>query len=252
MRILRTASVRLALTATLAATAPGVYAQHHTWDYGAEHGPTHWGQISPEFAVCGAGHKQSPIDIGATEKADLPALQVAYKPSALRVVNNGHTILVTYDAGSGLTVGGTRYELKQFHFHHPSEEKVQGKAFDMVAHLVHAAPDGHLAVIAVLFQKGKESALLHDVFGHVPQQEDKEETVAGATINVASLLPADLGYYTYEGSLTAPPCSENVTWFVLRQPVQASDEELAAFSKWYPNNARPVQALNGRVVKETK
>jgi carbonic anhydrase len=232
---------------TLALAAPA-FAQEHHWDYGKEHGPLHWGE---EFKTCGVGHRQSPIDIVNAEKADLPPLGFDYKPSRLAIVDNGHTILVNYAAGSSLRVGGSSYMLTQFHFHLPSEERIQGRSFDMVAHLVHTGANGQLAVVAVLLEKGKENGLVKRLWDSVPKESGKEAVVEAAQVNAAELLPADRGYYTYPGSLTTPPCSEAVTWFVLKQPVQVSADEVAGFAKWYSNNARPPQPLFDRVVKES-
>jgi carbonic anhydrase len=224
----------------------------HEWDYGTEHGPRHWGELKTEFASCNSGHRQSPIDIEKADKADLPPITFDYKPSSLRIIDNGHTIMVSYDAGSSIRVGDVTYQLKQFHFHRPSEESIHGKTSDMVAHLVHADAEGHLAVVAVLLDHGKENALVRELWNHIPKEKEKEALLDAVKINVADLLPKDRGYYTFEGSLTTPPCTENVTWFVLKQPVPISTGELTQFSQLYPHNARPTQPLYERVVKETR
>jgi carbonic anhydrase len=135
----------------------------HTWDYGTSHGPSDWGDLSPEFAPCGYGHHQSPIDIRNPQKADLPPLQFEYKPTPLHIIDNGHTIVINYAPGSSLTVGSKRYELKQFHFHRPSEEKINGTGFAMTIHLVHADAQGKLAVVAVLLQQGDDNPLVHEL-----------------------------------------------------------------------------------------
>ena len=158
--------IRLFGVFAMLACAP--LAQEHAgphWSYRGADGPNHWGELDKGFATCQVGHQQSPIDIRAPKAADLPPIQVAYRPAPLHIVNNGHTIEVDYEPGSSITVGDRRYELKQFHFHHPSEEKINGKGYAMVAHLVHAAADGSLAVVAVLLDaKGKrESACLPSV-----------------------------------------------------------------------------------------
>jgi carbonic anhydrase len=224
----------------------------HEWDYGEERGPQHWGELKADFAQCSSGHRQSPVDIHETEKVDLPAIQFDYKPSPLRIIDNGHTVMVTYGPGSFIRVGASRYQLKQFHFHRPSEEKIQGKTYDMVAHLVHADQAGHLAVVAVLLQSGTESPLVRELWRDIPKQKEKEERLDKVQINAADLLPAERGYYTFEGSLTTPPCSENVTWFVLKQPFHVSAGEIAEFSKLYPLDARPTQPLYDRVIRETR
>jgi carbonic anhydrase len=223
----------------------------HEWDYGQQLGPVHWGDLKPEFAQCKAGHHQSPIDVEKPQKADLPSLVFDYHPSPLRIVDNGHTIMVDYAPGSVLRVGDAEYALKQFHFHRPSEESIHGKRYEMSVHLVHANAAGQLAVVAILLENGREQPLLRELWKQLPTEKDKEQEHADVQIDVAQLLPSDHGYYTFEGSLTTPPCSESVTWFVLKQPVSVSQEEIARFSKIYRDNARPVQALNDRVVKET-
>ena len=217
------------------------------WSYGPHGGPTEWGQLDPAYATCKLGKFQSPIDIRGANPADLPAIRFDYKASPLKVIDNGHTIQVNYAPGSSIEVGGTRYELLQFHFHKPSEEKVEGKAYAMVAHLVHKSADGKLAVVAVLFKQGKENATLKPVFAKLPAKEGDKVALEG-TIDVAALLPADHGYYSFPGSLTTPPCSEEVRWQVLKTPVEISGAQLASFRKLYKMNARPVQPLNERQV----
>jgi carbonic anhydrase len=226
--------------------------EHHEWDYGSALGPAHWGNLKPEFAQCKSGHHQSPIDIERPVKGDLPSLTFDYHPSPLRIVDNGHTIMVNYAPGSSLRVGGRQYALKQFHFHRPSEESVHGKRYEMSVHLVHADASGELAVVAILLERGREQPLLRQLWNDLPKEKEQEEVRADVQIDVARLLPSEGGYYTFEGSLTTPPCSEGVTWYVLKQPVSVSPDEVERFSKLYHDDARPVQALNDRVVKETR
>lgn len=233
---------------------PGIAQEQpaHTWDYSTAHGPGHWAELSPEFAACKNGHRQSPIDIRNPKKADLPAIQFDYQPSPLHIIDNGHTILINYAPGSSITVGGKKYALKQFHFHRPSEERIDGKRFDMVAHLVHQDEEGKLAVVAVLLQQGGDNPLVHELWGDFPKEKEKEETLDSVQVNLAQILPADRGYYTFPGSLTTPPCSENVTWFVLKHPVTISAAEIEQFSKLYRDDARPTQPLYDREVLESK
>jgi carbonic anhydrase len=226
--------------------------EHHEWDYGSTLGPAHWGSLKPEFAQCTSGHHQSPIDIKKAVKADLPSLAFDYHPSPLRIVDNGHTIMVDYAPGSSLRVGDHQYTLKQFHFHRPSEESVNGKRYEMSVHLVHADASGQLAVVTILLESGREQPLLRELWNDLPKEKGKEEVRADVQVDVSQLLPSERGYYTFAGSLTTPPCSENVTWYVLKQPVSVSPGEIELFSKLYRDNARPVQALNDRVVKETR
>jgi carbonic anhydrase len=224
----------------------------HTWDYGRSHGPSHWGALEPEYAQCSSGHHQSPIDIRNPQKADLPPIQFDYKASPLDIIDNGHTIMINYRSGSLMSVGDKRYELKQFHFHRPSEERINGKAYEMSVHLVHADEQGKLAVVAILVQRGADNSLMHELWNDLPREKDKEEIFNNIEINVAKLLPADRGYYTLDGSLTTPPCNEGVMWYVMKDPVTVTDAGIKRFSKLYRDNARPTQPLNDRVVLETK
>jgi carbonic anhydrase len=224
---------------------------HAAWDYGDSRGPSHWGELEAGFVACKDGHQQSPIDIGNPQSADLPAIQFAYKQSPLHIIDNGHTIMVNYGPGSFLFVGNDRYELKQFHFHRPSEEKIEGKTYDMVVHLVHADEGGNLAVVAVLLEHGQANALVDELWNDLPKKKEKEE-LKDVEIDATRLLPEDRHYYSFSGSLTTPPCTENVKWFVLKQPVTVSSTEVERFSKIYRNNARPTQPLHDRVVLESR
>ena len=224
----------------------------HVWDYGEALGPGHWGDLKPDFAPCKLGHHQSPIDIRNPQKADLPPIQFDYKSSTLDIIDNGHTIMINYAPGSSISVGGKKYMLKQFHFHRPSEEKINGKGYEMTLHLVHADEQGKLAVVAVLLERGKDNSLIHELWSDFPKEKEKEEFSGKVQINAADLLPADHGYYTFSGSLTTPPCSEDVTWYVLKHPVTVTDAEIAQFAKLYRNDARPTQPLYDRVVMESK
>ncbi|MES2296386.1 MAG: carbonic anhydrase family protein [Pseudomonadota bacterium] len=240
-----------ALLPCQAGAAEGADQHGHGWTYEGAAGPAHWGELKSEYAGCALGQRQSPIDIKDTVKEALPPIDFAYRSAPLRVIDNGHTVQVNFDAGSAITVGGARYELLQFHVHTPSEERVGGKAYPMVAHLVHRNAEGKLAVVAVLFEQGKENALLQQVFAHIPAHKGEEVRVDQVSIALAGMLPREQGYYSFAGSLTTPPCSEDVSWMVLRSPVEMSATQLQTLRALYPNNARPPQALNGRVVKES-
>ena len=222
------------------------------WEYKGKDGPKNWGKLDPRYSNCSMGHLQSPINITGAKKSDLPALIFDYKLVPLNIINNGHTIQLNYAPGSSLTVGGKTYTLKQFHFHHPSEEHVNGHGFDMVVHLVHSDGEGHLAVVAVLLQRGDASAFIGTIWKHIPEEMEKTVDVPDVILNVKDLLPTDQGYYTFAGSLTTPPCSEGVTWFVLKTPVSLSANQLAEFAKLYPRDARPIQPINGREILETQ
>jgi carbonic anhydrase len=217
------------------------------WGYEAADGPIHWAELSSEFATCNTGHEQSPIDIRNAKKADLPPIQFAYKPSPLRIIDNGHTIQVNYAPGSSITAARKTYQLIQFHFHRPSEELINSKAYDMEVHLVHADPDGNLAVVAVLLRKSDSNPLLKTIFTHLPKEKGREQS-SDTTIDLNQLLPADRAYYNFRGSLTTPPCSENVNWIVFVNPMSISASELESFIDLYKHNVRPIQPLNKRTI----
>ena len=245
----------VAVGAVLSMAAIGCYAaEDGHWSYSGATGPAKWGSLEKSFTQCKLGQNQSPIDIpdASARKGDLPSLLFAYRPSPLKIIDNGHTIQVNYAPGSFVSIEGKSYELLQFHFHKPSEEKIDGKAHDMVAHLVHQGPGGKLAVVAVLLDTGKENPLIKTLWDNLPKEKGKENVVDAVKINALGLLPPNKGYYTFTGSLTTPPCSEDVTWFVLKSPVQVSADEIARFAKAYPMNARPIQPLNDRDIQATR
>ncbi len=247
--------VRFVLCATvlsLLATVSNAQQPKAEWSYTGENSPAKWGELDAAYTTCSVGKRQSPINITKPKTADLPALHFHYSAVSLNIIDNGHTIQVNYTGGSTLEVGGKTYTLKQFHFHHPSEEQINGQGYDMVAHLVHTDDDGHLAVVAVLLKSGASNAFLASIWKNFPAEKEKSIENASVSVNAADLVPSDHAYYTFLGSLTTPPCSEGVTWYVLKTPVQLSSEQVAAFARVYPLNARPIQALNGRELLASK
>jgi carbonic anhydrase len=206
--------------------------------------------MKPEFSKCSSGARQSPIDIRDGIKVDLDPVQFDYKPSAFKVIDNGHTVQVNVGVGNSIEVMGRRFELVQFHFHRPSEERIDGKQFDMVVHLVHKDLDGRLAVVAVLLSRGSAQSVVQNVWNNLPLEKG-EELAARMPLNPADLLPAERSYFAYMGSLTTPPCSEGVLWMVMKNPVQISPEQIGIFARLYPMNARPVQSASGRLIKES-
>lgn len=222
---------------------------HIHWDYEGVGGPENWANLDPKNKVCATGNRQSPIDIKDGIKVDLEPIKFNYRPSTFRIVDNGHTVQVEL-GDNALTLTGKTYELVQFHFHRPSEEKVNGQRFDMVAHLVHRADDGQLAVVAVLLERGNENPFIQTLWNHMPLEKNQPVSPPAAQVDLNTLLPSSRNYYTYMGSLTTPPCSEGVLWLVMKQPVQVSSEQIAIFSRLYRNNARPIQPVGGRLIKE--
>ena len=220
------------------------------WTYEGEAGPAHWGKLNPAWAKCATGTRQSPIDIRDGMRLDLEKIQFDYQSGPFSVINNGHTVQVNVSTGNRITVTGRTYELDQFHFHRPSEERINGKGFPMVAHLVHKDAEGRLAVVALLIEEGTANPVVQNVWNNMPLE--KNEPVRPAIqIDIGQLLPARRDYYTYMGSLTTPPCSEGVLWLVMKDPIQLSSQQIAIFSRLYPMNARPIQADSGRIIKES-
>jgi carbonic anhydrase len=229
----------------------GAHAAHAAhWGYEGMQGAQHWGAMEPGFALCKSGKEQSPIDITMDGAGKPSPIEFGYAQGAADVINNGHTIQINLAAGGSIKLDGVDYALVQFHFHTPSEEKIRGKAYPMVAHLVHKSATGQLAVVAVLFEEGDENKALKAVFSGLPAKAGDSVTLASG-FNTMDVLPAYKGYYKFVGSLTTPPCSEGVRWQVLKQRVELSKAQIAAFRKLYKMNARPVQPLHGRKVDES-
>jgi carbonic anhydrase len=232
-----------------AASAKPAHDPDH-WSYDGAVGPQSWGRLKPEFSKCTSGTRQSPIDIRDGIRVDLEPVQFDYRPSAFRVLDNGHTVQVNVAPGNSIEVMGRRFELVQFHFHRPSEERIDGKQFDMVAHLVHKDVGGRLAVVAVLLERGSAHTLVQSVWNNLPLEKG-DEVSARAPLDLNQLLPKDTRYFTYMGSLTTPPCSEGVLWMVMQQPVNVSAEQIDVFARLYPMNARPLQQASGRLIKQS-
>ncbi len=217
------------------------------WGYSGETGPEHWGKLEGSFEACALGKIQSPIDISEPFEKITEALDIQYKASSLKVLNNGHTIQVNTAEGSVLNYKGKVFKLAQYHFHTPSENLISGKAFPMEVHLVHKSDDGELAVIGVMMEEGSEHAGVASVWKIMPAAEGEAESAD--SVNPADLLPAGKSYYNFSGSLTTPPCSEGVNWFVMAEPIQVSKAQIEAFKAMFPMNARPVQSRGDRPIK---
>jgi carbonic anhydrase len=220
------------------------------WGYEGDVAPANWGQLSAEYATCGTGKNQAPVDIHGTVKAKLPSLPFHYQAGGQEIINNGHTVQVVYADGSQLTVDGAAFTLKQFHFHAPSENLIQGRQYPLEVHLVHSDNEGNLAVVGLMFKEGKANPLLTTLWQQLPQHAGDTLTLS-KSVNVADLLPKDHSYYRFAGSLTTPPCTEGVRWLVLKKPMTASKAQIEQFAKLmgHPNN-RPVQPVGARLIVE--
>jgi carbonic anhydrase len=227
------------------------------WSYTEEGGPEGWAKLSPVYADCGSGKSQSPINLLSNSGKGTPALKIEYKTTKLEIshnahveelINNGHTIQVTPQKGSTISYDGKVYRLKQFHFHTPSEHTINGKHFPMEIHLVHQADDKSLAVIGVLVQAGKHNKNFDQLIKYLPNTVGVNKSYDSVNIEIGSNVPKDLYAYHYVGSLTTPPCTENVQWLVMKTPISMSREQIAAFSSRLKNNNRPTQPMNGRTL----
>jgi carbonic anhydrase len=226
------------------AAAGPVHPPH--WTYEGDAGPSHWGELAPDYKTCQLGVEQTPIDLKTPITAELgKAVDVAYQSRRFRIVNNGHTIQVNVEAGSSCTIAGEQYDLVQYHFHHPSEHLLAGKGFDLECHFVHRAASGKLAVLGVFVTPGAENATLKPIFDAMPAEEGRERYVA-TPVNPADLLPRGNGFFRYMGSLTTPPCTEGLTWTVFKNAIEASPAQIRQFAAMFPNNSRPLQGLNRR------
>ncbi|MGY8661632.1 carbonic anhydrase [Bradyrhizobium sp. UFLA05-109] len=229
--------------------APAGFAaeNHPHWSYEGATGPDEWGSLDAADQACGIGHQQSPVDITGAITARQSSLVLRWSKRPDTIVNNGHTIQLSFADGDRLNMGGRSYKLTQFHFHHPSEHHLEGKPFAMEAHFVHAAEGGGLAVVGVFIAPGRRNAVFNRIVSTMPEEEGPP-VPADHAIDPNGLLPAERAYFHYEGSLTTPPCSETVDWIVFARRIEAAEDDIARFAKLYPMNARPVQKLDRRFI----
>lgn len=218
------------------------------WGYAGNVGAAHWGKLDESYHLCKSGKMQSPINIAEFMQEDLPKLKIAYAESPLMVGNDGRTINVSYEPGSKFMSDEKVYDLAHIHFHTPSEHYIDGAPYPMEMHLVHTTPEGELAVLGVMMKVGAHNHTIQKIWENIPAAGTVNKP-EGLTLRAGELLPMKGTYYTYPGSLTVPPCSEGVKWHLLQQHIEISMEQLNAFQTFFPNNARPIQPMNGRVVK---
>jgi len=240
------------LSSVLLASSLFAGVHHSHWGYTGHEDPSHWGDLDPKYAECKLGGSQSPININKdiiVETKGLAPINFHYTTSAASVINNGHSVQVNIKPGSFIKIDGKEFELKQFHFHTPSENQIDGKNFPLEAHFVHQAKDGSLAVVAVMFEDGKANAIINKIWKKMPHKAGEKAACSLPAEMINALLPKDKEYYRFDGSLTTPPCSEGVRWFVLKDYSEVSKDEVDEFlhTLHHPNN-RPVQPINARKV----
>ncbi|MDP2607473.1 MULTISPECIES: carbonic anhydrase [unclassified Oceanobacter] len=218
----------------------------HSWSYEGANGPEHWSSLSDNNTACNHGWNQSPLNLTAMIDADQLPLVLNYHPGGKEILNNGHTVQVNYATGNTLNVGYHRFNLMQLHFHTPSENRIESRSYPMEMHMVHATPEGRLAVLAIMFKTGKKNAELARIWDDLPQPGQRR--ALKGSLDITQLLPSSLDYIRYNGSLTTPPCTEGVSWFVLKTPIEASADQMTRFTRLIGENNRPLQHLNARMI----
>jgi carbonic anhydrase len=227
--------------------------QHHSkhWGYSGDVGPANWGKLNKNFHMCSEGKEQTPIDVVPTKDEKLPPLDLNYTEGSRSIIDNGHAVQVNIKDGNTFNIDGVPYELKQFHFHTPSENHIKGISFPMEAHFVHASKDGNLAVIAVVFEEGDKNPSLEKIIESFPLEDNREKKLDISQADINMVMPKNREYYRFMGSLTTPPCSEQVKWFVFKNPQTATKAQLDAMHKEIgKENNRPIQPTNGRDIEE--
>jgi carbonic anhydrase len=243
-----------ALALGLAAVAASHSAAQTTapWDYEGKRGALEWGKLDPAYAACSHGHEQSPIDIrGAKLNKALQPIEFHFLAGPVTLENNGHTVIAHVDPGSYMVANGVRYNLEQFHFHHPAEEAVKGKITDLDVHLLYKSADGKEAVVAVRMTEDittPPNAVLSLLWPHLPARTGETQKVPDM-VNPGGFLPRDRGYWTYMGSLTIPPCTEGIRWFVMENDMTLSRDQLKAIAALFKVNSRPIQDTRGRKIE---
>jgi carbonic anhydrase len=221
------------------------------WEYAGKTGPLAWGRLDPAYNACSKGHEQSPIDIhGARLDKKLQPIEFHYMAASLELENTGNLIVAHVKPGGYIVVDGIRYDLLQFEFHHPSESAVGGKLTDMDVELLHKSSGGKVAIIEVrmALDRGSPNAVLAMLWPHLPKTAGAREKVTDM-VNPAGFLPADRGYWTYMGSLSTPPCTEGVRWFVFENEITISLDQIRAFTYLFRVNSRPLQEAHGRRIE---
>jgi carbonic anhydrase len=235
------------------AAVPPPVVKHAEWGYEGAEGPAAWAELDPTFATCATGERQSPIDIAPARLNQidwLSPIRTTYKVAKIKLINNGHVPQANFEAGSKMNFLGKDFDLKQVHAHAPSEHTIAGRATDMELHMVHASASGELAVLGIMVVEGPENPVLARFWNQIPAQAGPE-VKSDVSFNPEELLPRGRRYFTYDGSLTTPPCSEGVNWVVFKDTVTASKAQIQRVKDlFHGHNNRPVQPVHDRFVRE--
>ncbi|WP_299009885.1 carbonic anhydrase [uncultured Shewanella sp.] len=279
-------SIALSLGVTSCSKKPSVMAQTSEqkneifWGYVGQNSPEHWGK---DFPQCELGGDQSPINIDPkrVKVEALPPLRFTFTREPTDIEDSGHTIEVVFgddvkqesdesvklnyhergkalnsqaveieysEKKDTLSVADKEYRLAQFHFHSPSENVISNQNFPMELHLVYEGENNQFAVVAVFLTLGNENPTIRTLWEHMPVYRGQKNDIRSFNPDFSGLLPNKRGYYTFQGSFTTPPCTRDVTWYVLHEPVTVSQQQVSAFQKVMNHNNRPLQALNNRVI----
>lgn len=227
--------------------------QADQWSYNGDTGPEHWGKLDNANLACANGSEQSPVNIDfsqVTESKKLEGIQIQYEPTTFSLVNNGHTVQANVETdNNSIIIEGNEYKLDQFHFHTPSEHQFNGQNYDMELHLVHEDADGKLAVLGLLIKEGSENESLAPIWDVLPKEETEKDIPVKEPLDLQALLPQDQTSFHYNGSLTTPPCTEEVKWIIFEQPIELSKIQIQEFQEIFSDNHRPVQPLNNEILR---
>ncbi|MCP4745873.1 MAG: carbonic anhydrase [Desulfobacteraceae bacterium] len=218
------------------------------WAHYGSRGPENWGSLDPEFSACSEGKNQSPVNLTKFTETKLPGITFYYQVGGFEIINKGHTIIVNQKPGSKIIVGGNEFELKQYYFRSPSEHNIDNVSFPLEAHLVHQDKNGNYAIIAIFFIAGEKNENISQAWANIPEQVGDRNKLS-IKIDAETLVPDDRDYYYVNGSLTTPPCTEGVKWFIMKTPMTASIAQIEKFTFVikHPNN-RPLQPIHSRKI----
>lgn len=218
------------------------------WTYEGIGAPENWGKLSEDFKICENGFNQSPINIEYAIDGKLKPLNINIHTHAQKIINNGHSIQINVNDDDDFSIDGSIYQLKQFHFHNPSENEIKGKQYPLELHFVHSKEDGAIAVLAIMLEEGDANPAIENILKNIPKEKNQEKEL-GSNIDLTALYPEDKSYYRFSGSLTTPPCTEGVVWLVMKKPIKASKEQIQKMQKALGQaNNRPIQPLHGRLI----
>jgi len=240
------------------AVSPGLNCVVHAqqpgaaWTYYGRKGPSSWGKLDPAYAACSKGKEQSPIDIrNARRNPALQPIEFHYISGPVTLVNTGITVRVDVAPGGYIVFNGLRYDLVEFHCHHPAEDLINGKLSDLQIDLMHKSADGRKAIIGVRVNEGRVNGALAALWPSLPATPGGKATIQDF-FDPLGLLPLDRSYWTYPGSMTVPPCTEGVQWIAMQTPTELAQDQLETFAQLYRDNARPPQPIRGRKIESSK